>query len=98
MERSGPKTTLYVVAYDISNDRRRTRLHKLLCGYGEWTQFSLFECFLSEAELVALRDKMDRLLNAKEDCVRLYHICAACVPKAETIGSAAPEEKSVFIV
>lgn len=98
MERGKPKTTLYVVAYDIPSDRRRTKLHKLLCGYGEWTQYSLFECFLGEKELLTLRSKMDRLLNPQEDSVRFYHVCAACVKKTETVGSAAPEEKSVFIV
>jgi CRISPR-associated protein Cas2 len=98
MKRGKPDTTLYLVAYDISNDRRRTKLHKLLCGYGEWTQFSLFECFLSRTELLALRDKIDHLLNPKEDNVRFYHLCAACVKKTETVGSEAPEEKTVFIV
>ncbi len=98
MERGKPKTTLYVIAYDISSDRRRTKVHKLLCGYGEWTQYSLFECFLSEKEMVALQSKMEPLLKPKEDSVRFYHVCMACVKKAETVGSAAPEEKTVFIV
>jgi CRISPR-associated protein Cas2 len=98
VERSKSKTTLYVIAYDISSDRRRTKVHKLLCGYGEWTQFSLFECFLSDTEWLMLREKLDRLLDAQEDSVRFYPICAACVKRTETVGSAAPEEKSVFIV
>lgn len=41
-------TTLYVVAYDISSDKWRTKIHKILSGFGHWTQFSFFECFLSE--------------------------------------------------
>jgi CRISPR-associated protein Cas2 len=98
VERGKPKTTLYVIAYDIPSDRRRSKVHKLLCGYGEWTQYSLFECFLSDKEMVALQGKMEPLLNAKEDSVRFYHICAACVKKVETVGSATPQEKTVFIV
>src|SRR5579885_1454026 len=32
---------LYVVAYDIPDNKRRTRVHKLLKGFGQWTEFSL---------------------------------------------------------
>lgn len=98
MQRGKPERTLYVIAYDIPNDRRRAKVHKTLCGFGEWTQYSLFECHLTDRERVALRGKLDRLLKPEEDSVRFYHICAACVAKAETVGSEKPGEKDVFIV
>ena len=31
----------FVVAYDIEDDKRRTKIHKLLKNYGQWMQFSL---------------------------------------------------------
>jgi CRISPR-associated protein Cas2 len=98
MNRGNPETTLYVVAYDIPSDRRRTKVHKALCGFGEWTQYSLFECYLTDKQLVLLRGKLDKLLNPKEDSVRFYPMCAACVSKTETVGSEKPAEKRVFIV
>lgn len=98
MNRGHPESTLYVVAYDIPSDRRRTKVHKTLCGFGEWTQYSIFECYLTDKEMVALRGKLDKLLEPEEDSVRFYHLCAACVGKAETIGSEKPAEKRVFIV
>ena len=98
MKRGRKKRTLYVIAYDISNDRRRTKVHKTLCGFGEWTQYSLFECYLNEKELLVLRDKLDKLLNPEEDSVRFYPLCSACVAKVETVGSEKPAEKRVFIV
>jgi CRISPR-associated protein Cas2 len=98
MKRGRPERTLYVIAYDIPNDRRRTKVHKTLCGFGEWTQYSLFECHLTDKELVALRGKLDKILKPEEDSVRFYHTCAACVAKALTIGSERPAEKKVFIV
>ena len=98
MNRGKPETTLYVVAYDIPSDRRRTKVHKALCGFGEWTQYSLFECHLTDKQLVALRGKLDKLLKPEEDSVRFYHICAACLGKTETVGSEKPAEKRVFIV
>jgi CRISPR-associated protein Cas2 len=45
-----------------------------------------------------LRGKLDKLLEPEEDSVRLYHMCAACVAKTETIGSEKPAEERIFIV
>ncbi len=92
------KTRLYVVAYDIPSDKRRTKVHKTLCGFGEWTQFSLFECFLDAKELIQLRAKLDNILNPDEDTVRIYPLCDGCQKQVETIGSAAPQEKVTYIL
>jgi len=98
MKRGKPERTLYVIAYDIPSDRRRTKVHKTLCGFGQWTQYSLFECHLTAKELVALYGKLEKLLKPEEDSMRFYHICRACVARVKTIGSEKPAEKSVFIV
>ena len=98
MNRTKPQTTLYVIAYDIPNDRRRTKIHKLLCGFGEWTQFSLFECFLSQKENLILREKLDQLVEADEDSIRFYPLCANCLARVETIGSTQPSEPTIFVV
>lgn len=99
MKRRGePSRTLYVVAYDIPDDRRRNRVHKVLSGFGKWTQYSVFECFLSEKERVMLMEKLGKVLKAEEDSVRLYPLCAACVGKVVTIGSEKPEEERVWVV
>jgi CRISPR-associated protein Cas2 len=89
---------LYLVAYDISNDRRRTKVHKLLRGFGTWTQYSFFECFLSEKELVMLRRRLDQILKETEDNVRIYQVCQACQARVETIGSSPPKEDKVYLL
>lgn len=91
-------TTLYLVAYDVPNDKRRTKLHKALCGFGAWTQFSLFECFLDAKQLIALRNRIERLIDDQEDNVRIYAICEACVGRAETYGSGRPKEERVYLL
>lgn len=91
-------TTLYLVAYDISDDRRRTKVHKILSGFGEWTQFSIFECFLNEQELILMRRRLDDVLKHEEDNVRFYHVCPTCQRKTETVGSDPPAEKSVYLL
>jgi len=92
------KRTLYIVAYDIPSDRRRTKVHKLLSGFGRWTQYSLFECFLSERELVQLQHRLDRLLRESEDSVRLYPLCYKCIQRVITMGGAPPTEEMTYIV
>lgn len=91
-------TTCYVVAYDIPDDKRRTKIHKILLGYGKWTQYSLFECFLTRKELVLLRSKLTEHLVPQEDSVRFYPLCANCVSKVETVGGPPPADAVLFIV
>ncbi|MBV9021451.1 MAG: CRISPR-associated endonuclease Cas2 [Ktedonobacteraceae bacterium] len=92
------QTTCYVIAYDIPDDKRRTKIHKLLLGFGVWTQFSLFECFLTRKDLVLLRSKLAKHLIEAQDSVRFYPLCAQCLAKVETVGGPRPHEDSVFIV
>lgn len=98
MRSANKDTSFYIVAYDIPDDKRRTKVHKLLSGFGAWTQFSLFECWLTPKELVILRQKLDKHLSAQKDRVRFYYLCDGCVKKIETIGMALPEEQKMFLV
>jgi CRISPR-associated protein Cas2 len=82
--------TCYVVAYDIPNDKRRTKLHNVLSGLGKWTQYSLFEIHLTPKELVALQARLIKLIDEQEDSVRFYPLCGACLAKVVTIGSPKP--------
>lgn len=50
---------LYVITYDISDPKRWRRVFKIMKGYGEWLQLSVFQCRLSQqrhADLIALLD------------------------------------------
>jgi CRISPR-associated protein Cas2 len=92
------QSTLYVIAYDIPSDKRRTKIHKTLCGFGEWSQYSLFECFLTAKDLVKLQAKLEDILNPEEDSVRMYPLCKTCQKGIKTVGGAAPEEKVTYIL
>src|SRR5947209_20478414 len=92
------QSTLYVVAYDIQDDKRRTKVHKVLKGFGQWTEFSLFECFLTKKELLQMREKLDKHLVPQEDKVRIYMICDACIGKIETIGIPEPVKDTSYLI
>lgn len=91
------ETRFYIVAYDITSDKRRRKVHKVLSGFGQWTQYSLFELFLSDKELVLLQNKLEKLLNEEKDSVRFYPLCSACLQQVETVGSPLPQEPKVFV-
>jgi CRISPR-associated protein Cas2 len=78
--------TFVVVAYDISNDRRRTRLHQRLLDYGQPVQFSVFECLLDAAQLKKMKAMVRKTIRPRLDHVRYYRLCAACREKIEVIG------------
>lgn len=90
--------TCYLVAYDIPSDRRRTKIHKVLTGFGTWTQYSLFECFLSKKEFILLKAKLAKHIEDTQDSVRFYPLCANCVERVETVGGEPPAEETLFII
>ena len=96
--RSTNQPMCYVVAYDIPDDRRRTKVHEILLGFGKWTQYSLFECFLSRKDVILLQSKLGEYLIEAQDSVRFYPLCANCVEKVETIGGPPPQDMLVFVV
>ena len=96
--RGSRQSSLYVIAYDIPDDKRRTQVHKALKGFGQWTEFSLFECFLTKKELLQMRAKLNEHLHAGEDRVRIYLICENCLPKIETVGIPRPIEDTSYLI
>ena len=64
----------YVVAYDISSDKRRNRVSKFLLGYGVRVQYSVFECELDRYELMELMEALESMIDEDEDRVYIYQI------------------------
>lgn len=92
-------TTLYVVCYDVTDDRRRSRVHAVLSGYGAWTQYSVFECYLTRQEVVLLRARLAEVIHQREDTVRLYALCDGCRGRVEVLGCGErPHEPKAYIV
>jgi CRISPR-associated protein Cas2 len=75
------KKGFYLVVYDISNDKRRTRLHKRLQDYGTPVQYSVFECLADAEELAKMKKMILRTIKPKLDQVRIYSLCDACLKK-----------------
>ena len=69
---------MIVVAYDISNDRRRSHVVKLLERVGIRVNFSVFECILTDSQYDTLRKDIQKCISSKEDSVVYYPICVNC--------------------
>jgi len=76
-----------VVVYDISNDRRRVKLHNLLRDYGTPVQYSVFECYLKPKRAADMKKRVVKLIKKKVDNVRFYSLCDACLKRIEVPGS-----------
>lgn len=63
-------------------------------------QYSVFECNLDEAQADRLRRRIDGLIDAEEDSVRLYLLCGHCRRKVEVHGRGvgSEEDPEVYIV
>ncbi len=57
----------YLVSYDIPDDRRRARIFKLMRGWGERVQYSVFCCQLNPRERLELIEELKTRMNASED-------------------------------
>ena len=79
-------STLYLVVYDISNDKRRTKLHYRLLDYGTPVQYSVFECLLDPKTKVKMQKMVNKTIKPRKDSLRIYCICADCAEKAEIVG------------
>jgi CRISPR-associated protein Cas2 len=87
-----------VVTYDISEDKRRTKIHDILKSYGQWMQYSVFECDLSQTEYAKLRHRLSKLIAPETDSIRFYFLCRCCQEKVERIGGEAVRDDTIFLV
>ncbi len=67
---------LVVVAYDVRDDKRRSKVASELLNFGTRVQFSVFECHLDEERLVVLRKRLTLLFDEERDRVHYFLLCA----------------------
>lgn len=89
----------YVISYDIPDDKRRLKISKTLKNFGERVQYSVFEANLTEPQFQKLLFRLEKLLNEKEDRLRIYTICDACMKKVQVKGlGKLTEDEDVYVV
>ncbi|MEX2530108.1 MAG: CRISPR-associated endonuclease Cas2 [Gemmatimonadota bacterium] len=62
------------MTYDVSDDKRRTKVFELLTDHGDWAQFSVFFCELNAAEVAHLRTRIREEINQREDQILILDL------------------------
>lgn len=67
-----------IIAYDVSDDRRRYHLCKALERYGVRIQYSVFELAISRKELYKLVDDLNGIIDNSADRLFILPLCEGC--------------------
>ena len=88
-----------LVAYDISDDRRRAQSVRILLDYGRRVQESVF-WLEAETELIdQMRRRIRAVIDPEVDSLWILFLCEACIGKLETIGMQnVPEVPAFYII
>ncbi len=88
-----------LVVYDISNNKRRAKLHNTLKNFGAPVQYSVFECLLTRANLARMKKAVNKVIKPRLDRVRYYPMCNQCLRGVEvTSGPEVLSEEAVVVV
>lgn len=95
-------TLFYLIIYDFpatkTGNKRRQRTYEMLCGYGKWTQYSVFECFLTAVQFAKLTQQLEKLIKVSEDSVRIYVLDTGSVRRTIAYGGEKPKQVDTLII
>ncbi|MBR5735644.1 MAG: CRISPR-associated endonuclease Cas2 [Bacteroidales bacterium] len=82
---------LILITYDVdtttkAGEKRLRKVAKECVNYGQRVQNSVFECLLTEAQLVSLKALLSAIIDATKDSVRFYFLGNNWHRKIETMG------------
>lgn len=90
-------SSLWVVAYDISDHKIRREVSRQLENFGLRTQYSVFECRLTPEQLQPLRKRLSTLIE-DTDQIRWYPLCNWCEAAVSWQGNGKNIEKDDFYI
>ncbi len=67
----------YLICYDIRSPKRWRKAYKLLQGYGDRVQYSIFRCRLTQRDREKLRWELEQIL-VTEDSLFVASLCHRC--------------------
>lgn len=67
---------VFLVTYDISDPKRLRQVFKIMKGYGQHLQFSVFQCDLTATARVELEAKLEGTIHHQADQVLFFDLGA----------------------
>jgi CRISPR-associated protein Cas2 len=79
---------LYIVTYDITDERRWRRVFGLMHGYGHWLQLSVFQCRLNAQRRAEMARRLEEVIHGRDDHVLILDLGPAdrVDPWVESLG------------
>lgn len=74
-----------LITYDISSDKRRNKIDKLLSSYGHRVNYSVFELEVKSHIHNEIKTKLT-LLIGKYDSIRIYRLDKTALERAVELG------------
>lgn len=80
-----------LITYDVnityeSGAKRLRNVAKACVDYGKRVQNSVFECVLTDAQFLMLKNRLKNIIDSKQDSVRFYMLGKNRKKNIETIG------------
>jgi len=63
-----------LVCYDISDEKRLRKVFKVMRGYGDHLQFSVFECQMTPMDLARCRNELSEIIHHDRDQVLFVNL------------------------
>ena len=94
---------MVLITYDVNTEdadgKRRLRLVAKTCvDYGQRVQHSVFECLVDPAQWVALKNRLESIINPKTDSLRYYYLGANWKNRVEHFGAKATIDLSAPLI
>ncbi len=94
----GAKQMLTIVAYDIRDHKRLTRVAKICEDYGVRVQYSVFECRLAADKFADFWLELEETIDPSADRITAYKVCAQCAKSIYSAGTQTHIENVVAYV
>lgn len=83
---------MVLITYDVNTEtpegRKRLRLVAKECeNVGQRVQKSVFECLVDPAQFVALKNRLEKIIDKEQDSLRYYRLGANWQRRVEHVGA-----------
>ncbi len=88
----------YIISYDISDDKTRNKVEKIISGYIYRVQYSMFEGIISQRSYSDIKKKLSKYLLKENDSIRIYKVCEKCTTQISFFGNPKIIEDMNFMI
>ena len=83
---------MVLISYDVSTEseggkQRLRRVARACRDFGQRVQYSVFECEVDPAQLVKLKHRLLKEIDAQKDSLRFYHLGSNWKRRVEHVGA-----------